>query len=83
MAALLSLLINKHGQKKGVVPFTSVELIQVVLKNIKNQKRQKMRGMVVFAQQKRRLQKIAEITENHSEFYGWANSCNIFVSIRS
>jgi len=34
MAALLSLLRNKHGQK-------SVKLIQVVLKNIKKQKRKK------------------------------------------
>jgi len=24
MTALLSLLINKHGQKKGIVPFQSV-----------------------------------------------------------
>jgi len=32
MAALLSLLINKHGQ--GIVTFTSVELIQVVLKTL-------------------------------------------------
>jgi len=41
MAALLSLLLNKHGHKKGIVPFTSVELIQVVLKNIITQNRQK------------------------------------------
>jgi len=41
MAVLLSLLINKRGQKKGIVPFTSVELIHVVLKNIKTQMRQK------------------------------------------
>jgi len=39
--ALLSLLINKHGQKKGDRPLTSVELIQVVLKNIKKQKKTK------------------------------------------
>jgi len=32
MATVLSLLINKYGQKKGIVPFTSLELIQVVLK---------------------------------------------------
>jgi len=30
MAALLSLLIIKYGQKKGIVPFASVELIQAV-----------------------------------------------------
>jgi len=35
MAALLSLLMNKHGQRKRIVPFTSVELIQMVIKNIK------------------------------------------------
>ena len=40
MAALLSLLINKHGQKQWIVPFTSVELIKVVLKNIIKQNRQ-------------------------------------------
>jgi len=34
MAALLSLL----DKKKGIVPLTSVELIQVVLKNIKKQR---------------------------------------------
>jgi len=28
-------------RQKGIVPFTSVELIQVVLKKIKKQKRQK------------------------------------------
>jgi len=34
VAALLSLLINKHGQK-GIVILTSAELIQVVLKDVK------------------------------------------------
>jgi len=38
----MSLLTNKHGQKKGDRPlFSSVELFQVVLKNIKKQKKQK------------------------------------------
>jgi len=32
MAALITLLINKHEQKKGIIPFTSAELIQVVQK---------------------------------------------------
>jgi len=41
MVALLTLLINKHEQKKRIVPFASVELIQVVIKNIKKQKWQK------------------------------------------
>jgi len=40
VAALLSLLINKHGQK-GDRHLTSVELIQVVLKDVKKQKRKK------------------------------------------
>jgi len=48
MTALLSLSINKHGQKKGIIPFTSVELIQVVLKKTKKQKR-KMREEDVAA----------------------------------
>jgi len=34
MAALLSLFRNKHGQKKGIVPFTIVENIQAVLKTL-------------------------------------------------
>ena len=37
MAALLSLLIKKHGQK-GIVILTCVELIQVVLKDVKNKR---------------------------------------------
>jgi len=41
MAALLSLLTNKHGQKKGNRPVYKLELIEVVLKNIEKQKRQK------------------------------------------
>jgi len=40
VAALLSLLIHRHGQK-GIVVLTSVELIHVVLKDVKNQKSQK------------------------------------------
>jgi len=36
VAALLSLLINTHGQK-GIVILTDVELIQVVLEDVKNQ----------------------------------------------
>jgi len=40
VAALLSLLINKHGQM-GIVILTSVDLIQVVLKDVKNQMRPK------------------------------------------
>jgi len=44
----LRLLINKHGQKKGGRPFTSVELIQVVLKNIRKQEA-KMREEEVAA----------------------------------
>ena len=43
MAALLSLLIDKHGQKKGVT-YTRVELFEMVLKNVKQQKRQIERG---------------------------------------
>jgi len=43
MATLLSLLINKYGQKKGVVPFTCVELIQVVLKTLKCKRGYKFR----------------------------------------
>ena len=43
MAAILSLLKNKHGQKKGIVPFTSVELMQVVLKKHYKAKQAKMR----------------------------------------
>jgi len=43
VAALFSLLINKHGQKKGDRHLTSVELIQVVVKDVKTQKKQKMR----------------------------------------
>jgi len=38
VAALLSLLINKHGQK-GIVILTGVKLIQVVLKYVKKNKR--------------------------------------------
>jgi len=37
VAALLSLFINKHGQK-GIVILISVELIQVVLKESKREK---------------------------------------------
>jgi len=44
MAALLSLLIDKHGQKRGIVPFASVELIQVVLKTIKIKRGKNGRG---------------------------------------
>jgi len=40
VAALLNLLINKHGQNGGR-HLTSVELIQVVLKDVEKQKRQK------------------------------------------
>ena len=40
MAALLSLSINNHEQK-GIVNLTNIELIQVVLKDVKKQKRQK------------------------------------------
>jgi len=36
MVTLLSLLINKHEQKKGIVPFASVGLIQVVIKTLKS-----------------------------------------------
>jgi len=45
MAALLSLLFSKHGQK-------CVELIQMVLRNIKKQKRQKWeRKMLQLSQE--------------------------------
>jgi len=36
MVALLCLLINEHGQR-GIFTLTTVELIQVVLKNVKKQ----------------------------------------------
>jgi len=38
VAALLSLLINKHVQKKGDRHLPSVELIQVVLKDVKSKR---------------------------------------------
>ena len=45
MAALLSLLINTHGQK-GIVILADVELIQVVLKDVKKQKAKMREGEV-------------------------------------
>jgi len=44
MAALLSLLTNKIGRKKGVVSFTSAELIQMVLKTLKSKRVKNERG---------------------------------------
>jgi len=40
----LSLLMNKHGQKKEIVPFTSVQLIHVVLKTLKSKRGKNERG---------------------------------------
>jgi len=45
VAALLSLLINTHGQK-GIVILADVELIQVVLKDVKKQEAKMIEGEV-------------------------------------